>query len=308
MEPASIKKLEKTLDFLPCIWADADDFILLADNTFVRASNKKETATSAIVSQEINQVEPWGWDAAIRHRLLKLGIDNRLLPDDNEIEKTRRLSHRRISIQANKEMKSPFVPIEIFTVEDAVAFWKERDGLCYFKMPLSGGGRGVLACSELNETQVRQWVGGGIRKQGSLLAENEIERAIDFASLWTVRKSEVIFEGYSISMLDGRGKYRGNVSASRHELLKIIRKKTEYDLAPVIELQHKFIASEIMPHFIGKIGIDMAADKRGRIYPCVEINLRRTMGHVALEYARLPEGKRKNIDISKFPIIPLDSL
>ena len=37
----------------------------------------------------------------------------------------------------------------------------------------------------------------------------------------------------------------------------------------------------------GPFGIDMMIVKGGLLHPCVEINLRRTMGHVALSIGRL---------------------
>ena len=36
-----------------------------------------------------------------------------------------------------------------------------------------------------------------------------------------------------------------------------------------------------LPGYVGPFGIDMMVTKEG-LHPCVEINLRRTMGHVAL--------------------------
>ena len=46
----------------------------------------------------------------------------------------------------------------------------------------------------------------------------------------------------------------------------------------MIELQRDAIAEVVAPGYSGPLGIDMLATGDGRINPCVEMNLRMTMG------------------------------
>jgi hypothetical protein len=48
------------------------------------------------------------------------------------------------------------------------------------------------------------------------------------------------------------------------------------------EIKQKIISNLDLGTYSGPFGIDMMIIKDGFLHPCVEINLRRTMGHVAL--------------------------
>lgn len=50
----------------------------------------------------------------------------------------------------------------------------------------------------------------------------------------------------------------------------------------MIESQRLAIDSLIAPHYNGPVGIDMFSTVEGDLNPCVEINLRLTMGLAAL--------------------------
>lgn len=301
MAPRSIQKLADDLKLLPLIWADKEDYILLPDNKIILA-NKGEKKYVDLSETRIEKIEPWGWNEALLQRLCRLGVDVSLLPSSEYIMEMRRLSHRRISITCNEFLKSGFQVQEFTDVEKAMAFSTTHQD-CYFKLPWSGGGRGVLATKELNMSQIREWVTGAVKKQGSVLAEAYIDRKIDFASLWNINDNETCFEGFSLSLSDGRGKYNGNLSAPQNLLIDKIKSLVPSLSLDLIERQKDFISKFIAPYYNGKLGIDMAADKKGNIYPCVEINLRRTMGHVAMDYANLSSYEKLQIDISKTPLV-----
>lgn len=299
--PSRILKLAAALQWLPELWAEENDVILLADGSFFNICNGDFLNDPQF---GISMIDPWGWNESLVYRLSALGIEKSLLPDESRLNRQKELSHRRISIRANRFLDSPSVPIECFSVEEGLDFFIDNPG-CYFKLPWSSGGRGVLATEELNLTQVREWLSGAIRRQGSVMAEVGISRSLDFASLWSVSQGDVDFLGYSVSKSDGRGKYGGNLSAPQPVLKNIIESHSDFD-EDIIYRQKSFIEKEIAPAYEGKLGIDMIADSKGDIWPCVEINLRRTMGHVAIAYRDfLESGKRLSHDM-KIPIIEYD--
>lgn len=303
MAPASVRRLAHEKELLPLAWARKGDGVLVRDCTMVFPVDGNGAWDSAYgangfipdassvyshsipvseIMNEITEIEPWGWDMAVRHRLLSLGFPESLLPSPDYIDSLRRLSHRRISIAANRFLGSPLIPEEFSKVDEAMEFYRRHPG-CYFKLPWSSGGRGVLATAELSSPQVREWVSGGIRRQGSVMGEPGVARVIDFASLWTVEDGDVTFEGWSVSLSDGRGKYDGNVRLPQEELLALITRHLPRSVVEkTVERQREFIRAEIAPHYQGKMGIDMMADGKGNLYPCVEVNLRRTMGHVVI--------------------------
>ena len=280
--PASIKKLEERLQNLPLIWAKEGDMIL---NAFDEIINLKCTPLSSLtgIYEEIEEIIPWGWDHAVKHRLKSLGFNERLFPDNEYLVNMRRLSHRRISIRCNEFLNSSHTPSEFFDISQAMEFAANNKG-CYFKLPWSSGGRGVLSTTGLSEIQIKEWISGAIKKQGSVMAERLVDRKLDFASLWNVNGTDVIFEGFSVSLSDGRGKYKGNIYGSQKEILKYFNKNNFTVPGDTIGLQKNFLKLHVAQFYRGKVGIDMMVSNSNEIIPCVEINLRRTMGHVAMDY------------------------
>lgn len=283
--PVSVKTLAEKLELVPLSWAEGNDFILLHNDSIVKASEPNKVLDRDKAVASVLSIEPWGWDNALSHRLRLLGVAERLLPEKAYIESLRRLSHRRISIAANKALNAPSVPREFSSIVEALNFYDENQG-CFFKMPWSSGGRGVLATEELTHSQVTEWVRGAIRRQGSVMGEIGVRKIIDFASLWHVDRMKVTFLGLSVYRCDGRGKYDGNISDSQENLFKIIRDAVPSFSREYIERQKIFIGSFIAPVYQGHLGIDMMGDIEGKVFPCVEINLRRTMGHVAMAQYR----------------------
>lgn len=300
--PLSIRKLAASLKLIPIVWSMKDDYILTPDNRLISANNLEEHELSPQRLSNISEIIPWGWNAALKHRLTECGITGeRLLPSDEAIDRLRNLSHRRISIKLNRLLDSPFIPSEFFCVDEGLEFAASHPG-CYFKMPWSSGGRGILATRELNLQQISEWISGCIKKQGSVLAERGVDRAIDFASLWNISAGKVEFEGFSVSLSDGRGKYGGNLYGDPLELENFIKSKVPSFSYDLIERQQSAIQKEISPFYSGKLGIDMIGGNDGRIYPCIELNLRRTMGHVALDYFRLPAQKKSILEKLNLPL------
>lgn len=304
--PAAVKLLSSRLQYLPMVWAQTGDFILRADNIIQSYPDLKSMSVKAI-NDKLENIETWGWNPALRHRLLSLGIRENLLPDLIYLNTLRQLSHRRISISCNRFLSSPIIPTEIDSVSEAEKYAAYHRG-CFFKLPWSSGGRGVLATIELNSSQIKEWVTGGIRRQGSILAEPFIDRSLDFASLWTITDGIVGFDGLSVSLSDGRGKYKGNLLGTQEDLSSYISRFTSNLSSHIIDRQKEFISNKIAPFYNGKLGIDMACDKNGTVYPCIEVNLRRTMGHVAMDYLSFLQGGKSLPPGIKLPLINIKDI
>lgn len=304
--PKSILRLSESLQFLPLILSKDDDFILLADNRIYNIATAETFDLQPDAWLNIEEVIPWGWDSELKHRLLSLGITEDILPSDARLSEIRRLSHRRLSIDCNSFLSSNSVPTEFFHESDAMKFAADNPG-CYFKLPWSSGGRGVVDTVELNPSQISQWIHGAIRKQKSVLAERRIDPGFLFASLWMANGNQISFQGVSISLSDGRGKYKGNVFGPQEKLRKHIESFTLISLDDILQRQSLFISEFIGPNYNGPIGIDMMADSQGTVFPCVEINLRFTMGHIAMHFSELPEDKKRKIAcLCKLPLIDIN--
>lgn len=236
--------------------------------------------------ERIGQIKPWGWNFALRRKLLDAGCPGHLLPSRNEIEAWRDMSHRRTTISFNRMMGMEILPCEIRSEDASVSFWRENPG-CWFKAPWSSSGRGVICTEELEEHHIRPWVRGIIRRQGSVIGESGVDRVVDFASEWEIRDSKARYLGLSLFRSSGRGKYLGQSPLTQKEIYGLIAGHSDEPLGDVLEKQRETLDRLISTRYRGPLGIDMLIDRNGKIYPCVEINLRRTMGHVALGYNRM---------------------
>lgn len=279
--PAGIINLRRRFQFINVFETSENDFILTDDSKIVSAlSSTKIPLNDALVM--VNSVQPWGWDAAVKNQMIKMGFSPEIMPSEEYIRKLRDLSHRRISITFNDHLNSPYIPREFFSLEEAQAFLNENPDCC-FKAPWSSSGRGVMFCKDLSRQTVLERLHGIINKQGSVMAETTAKKSLDFATLWIARNGNIYFRGFSVTLTDKRGRYLANLYGSNQELLEYIMRFSEGLDQRLIESQKRYLQENIAPYYSGRLGIDMIADVYGNIRPCIELNLRNTMGHVAID-------------------------
>ena len=114
--PHAGRQLRHDLGFLPAIWADEGDIILvddveqaerawqklahriermLGEKCFHGGNNLFLPWKQPVSAVETISVEPWGWNSALRASLLRQGVDEQLLPSTQQLDTIRQLSHRR---------------------------------------------------------------------------------------------------------------------------------------------------------------------------------------------------------------------
>lgn len=279
-----------------------------------------DTPSLRRLAGQVEAVDPWGWDAALCHQLQRLGVNPRILPTAEELEEVRALSHRRIakelldsiqhtsltdntigdSIKEKEEVietTSKAVELtgetieltgEAIEVKDEAALlqrlarWPEA----VLKAPWSSSGRGVRMVSAPLHSSVLQWALGVMRRQGSLMVEPLYHKVADFGMEFSANAEGFTYLGLSLFDTSGTA-YTGNVLATEEEK----RTKIARYLSPtqIDSLRQRVLncLEAISPRFrLGPFGIDMmivrTEDGKTRVHPCVEINFRRTMGHVAI--------------------------
>ena len=113
------------------------------------------------------------------------------------------------------------------------------------------------------------------------------EKVMDFAMEFTATESGIRYEGLSL-FATNNGAYTGNILATENVKREMISRYYPVCLLDIV--REKIIAFLDLADYRGPFGIDMmfvraeGASKTSQLllHPCVEINLRRTMGHVAL--------------------------
>ena len=265
---------------------------------------KFTTHSSEIVirNSELTSIQPWGWDRAIRRELERMGMTASLLPTAEQIEQIRQLSHRRTSAQLLPLLQMDGTVGEAFecTAVEEVTELMQRYGRLVLKAPWSSSGRGVRFCDAARlvnneELIMNNWVRNVIKTQGSIMAEPYYNKVKDFGMEFEAdAEGRIHYLGLSL-FHTVNGAYVGNILATESVKQEMI---SRYIPACLLDSIKQTIAERLtLNGYVGPFGIDMMIVKPGEgnhnsqlsivncqlgLHPCVEINLRRTMGHVAL--------------------------
>jgi hypothetical protein len=183
-----------------------------------------------------------------------------------------------------KEILPHFVS-GIEAVEQHIAQSRER---FLIKSPYSSSGRGLLwlPLGKLTQSE-RQILTGMLKKQKQVSIEKVLDKQMDFSMHFeiTVQK-EVKFIGYSIFQTNAKGAYEKSRLDSQDRLEKQITPFVDKDLLIQTQTALSVIMQEMYaPYYTGAIGVDMMIYKAGnsyRFHPCVEINMRKSMGYLAI--------------------------
>ncbi len=289
--PARVEKLRLERQLLPEAWAEPGDMILVDD------ANGLVSVCKLVQWDMLDQVfldfpdlviEPWGWNKALARKLLDHGVPVCKIPDEATISKIRMLAHRRTTVRLaslwNERVESHLavdVPVELSSVDECMYFYREHPG-CWMKAPWSSSGRGVInTAADMSAPLVEQWCRGIIRRQGSVMGETGADRIADFATEWRICEGKAQFLGLSSFFTSNRGKYISNDCVSQDKMMSRFDSLSSVPVKNVIDIQ-KEILEEVLIDYDGFCGVDMLIDRKFRLRPFVELNLRRTMGMIQL--------------------------
>ena len=148
-----------------------------------------------------------------------------------------------------------------------------------------------ISDSGLSEKVLYEKCAGIIHRQGSVMAERGYDKVSEFGALFDSHDGCVRFIGLSMFVTEPRGAYTGNIVAPQsyfHERIDGLGLTRE--LCETISRLETILSDLVGDTYTGPLGVDMMAyrDAGGniRLHPCIELNLRMTMGIVALHVAR----------------------
>lgn len=304
--PHAGRQLRADLGYIPALWAAVDDYVLVENvedaewhfRMLVRRPFNRFVTKEQVCHLEITGVDVWGWDLAIRSFLKRHGVAEQLLPSEQQIETIRELSHRQMGGQLLAQLQgedvtgSSEVVDSLSMVRDAISSM----GRIVVKAPWSSSGRGVRFFENILKKSDEGWLQNVIASQGAVMVEPYCNKVKDLGM-------EFESDGYGgvrylgLSLFDtSNGAYTGNILADEESKIEML---SRYVSANLLEsIQQKIISlSGVMfrGKYKGPFGVDMMivarADQTGfLLHPCVEINLRRTMGHVALSLTPFTRG------------------
>lgn len=300
-----IALFRKRLSLLPAIYAENGDYILIHDNIsekdisslpffdIARTKGVKIIKSEYLKSEKYRDsllkhgpcsFQPWGWNKGI----LKL-VSNLKLPIDppvsqSYIDQLRILSNRRLTEVFFRNCVASNIfqtPLYLATTQDVESFIESNPLFC-LKAPWSSSGRGVIFSNSYPNEQIMHWAEGVVNTQGGVMGELYYPRKIDFASEWIIKDGRIEYCGLSLFQTDSKGKYCGNRLIPQKEIKRILIDNSDWSDS-FLNIQKDFIERYIFPFYSGPLGFDMLVTENGYTNPCVEINIRNTMGHVALQ-------------------------
>lgn len=223
--------------------------------------------------EKVSDIQVWGWDLHVRQRLRRLGCPECLLPSDAYLARLRRLSSRQTAVallpRLRSDVKETFGESVFLTTFEATEAYCLSTPRCVLKAPWSCSGRGLIfvdkALSVAQANRARKL----LALQGGLVAEPFYAHEADFAFECTYTSGRLTLERINSFVTNAWGQYLRN----------------DTSLPPVSPSVLDALFHSLSVHlpqlltdgYNGPLGIDMMA-AGGKVHPCVEINLRNTMG------------------------------
>jgi len=305
MAPAVICRMAEDLALLPIWYAEPGSAVLApsAYNVdFLRQMQElfrldvKLLTLPELAGCEDVQVMPWGWNPAIRKRLLKAGLPACRLPVAEWLAAYRRLSSRERAMEVLRRFMSSRPEgccgdyRRLTTAADCREFVMRQDA-CVLKMPWSGSGKGLNWCKGIFTKSIEGWCERVIREQGFVSGEPLYHKVEDFAmEFCSDGCGKVAFVGYSLFSTNKSGAYSGNLLVDSSEIEKRmaayvgrqVLHDVRNDLCAILSEQYGAT-------YQGYLGADMMIcllpdGRRYAVHPCVEINVRMNMGLVSFRF------------------------
>lgn len=313
--PHAGRQLRADLGFLPALWAEEGDVVLVDNVDYAEKEWKnvcrrivrhvglpvrtRRTASPLVTysssPKDILESTPkdeitlsvWGWDKALKAFLKRKGVPETLLPSDAWLDHVRQLSHRRVAGALLAQLQTDYTIGESFecTEESEVEALLAQYGQVVMKAPWSSSGRGLRFLSaERTPFQMQAaWFRHVVDRQGSVMVEPYYNKVKDFGMEFSVDAEGCIhYKGLSL-FHTRNGAYIGNILATESTKREMLSRYIPTEWLDAI--QQKIHNGFKLNDYQGPFGVDMmivANDMGFMLHPCVEINMRRTMGHVAL--------------------------
>ena len=313
------------------------------DRHFIAPRNIREMACDLAPLMEFiegDEILVWGWDHAIKTRLLRMGIAEGELPTDTALTVLRACSERQSAHHLLRAFhadhpEGPYIGESILAHSlDDIAAYATLHGHIILKDPLSSSGKGLrhvnineddndnenfqwVASSSPSLSKVENWANALIRRHDYLTAEPYYDKVQDFAMEFFIRDGLCCFIGYSLFNTNPHGRYESNLLMEDEKIESMLARYIPHSALHevrdwVIAHSHYIIPTgwDTTRHPL-YFGIDMMVvnfqfsifNSQFRIHPCVEINLRLNMGIIAHEVRRtlLAPGVEGTFYVTAFP-------
>ena len=182
-------------------------------------------------------------------------------------------------------------------------FFNDNPALYVIKAPWSSSGRGVRYIDNTVDESNKGWMKNILEQQSGLIIEPYYNRVLDFGmEFYASEQGEIEYKGLSIFSTENRA-YSGNLLANEAIKEGIVNQFVKQELLQLVQANICLqLASAFKEKYVGNFGVDMMVVTTDdattfKLHPCVELNLRTTMGHVALALSSTDFAPKKMMKI-----------
>lgn len=285
------------------------------------------------------EVIPWGWDMSVHSWLESVGVNRQWLPSKQRLDFIRTASNRqwaathilehlcRINGTVGKAEPAS-------NLEDVFRFISVY-GDTVLKAPWSSSGRGLRYIRREGyrdwdaavSDHLRGWIRNVVAKQGFVMMEPIYDKVADYALEFQMNDAgKATYCGLSV-FHTANGAYAGNIVATEEEKWASLSRYIDVEIIRnMIPSYISLLDEHIGSNYAGPLGIDAMivrkpvdmASEAGQnllydsyVHPCVELNLRNTMGHLALsmgQRVKVPHVMRIDLeDKYRLRLMPIPS-
>lgn len=310
---ASVRKMMNDLAVLPLWYGENDNYIWIDGsidpsiflNTIpeeLRPALIAVTSTNyqTILSKKTIEASPWGLSPQSIQLFKSLQTENNQLIIPSWKEEYAQLTARQTAgeylrlLQAEhpdfRKVNIPYFCTDINEIRQYIA---NNPSPYVLKMPYSCSGRGLYWIeNRYLDKLATQWINGAIKKQGSISIEPALNKIRDFAMEFeSDGNGNIQYLGLSVFNTMKKGGFTGNLLGTQQTLEKQLTKHIPVkELLSVKEQIESLLSKHLATIYKGHFGIDMliyqGSDRSFNIHPFIELNLRYTMGLVALELSK----------------------
>lgn len=325
-----LQKMEADLSTLPLFFAGKNDFVLVEQMPTTEFLHSLKCIDmeipGLILKNEVinnpqflqlpkNKLIPWGWSPAAHQNFLPLkhacSSEFRQSPVFNWKTEHREITSRKFAIDILKKVCSSLNIDYLLSSEQTPEICQNqadfekvihRWGKIMVKAPWSSSGRGLQPITKTPvHPKVWEKVLGIVKEQGYAIAEPYLNKVLDLAFLFELKKGKVEFLGISNFCTNQKGQYEGNYINglplnTKNETVEFahnVGREIHEPLAKAIE------NSKMAIFYEGVFGVDtlIYTDEKSklRINPCLEINVRHTMGMLSLQLEKLVQPGKKGM-------------
>ncbi len=325
-----LKKMERDLDTMQLFISQSEDFVIvnkIPSREFITSLQKLDIEIPKFVLHEEitdrskfsdlpkNGLLPWGWSPEIHKRLqpLKMGcsVQFKESPVFKWQAEHRELYSKKfaagileslISEYSNECFVPPDKTPEICTTKQEFKNLIKRWGKIMVKAPWSSSGRGLQPITKTPvHPKVWEKVLGVVNEQGYAIVEPYFDKALDLAFQFELKKGKAGYLGISNFTTDHKGQYIGNSlnglpAETDKKILGFAATMPQKIVGPLIEIIER---SKMSKFYEGFFGVDTLIyfneKKQLKINPCLEINVRQSMGLLTLQIEKIIAPGRKGI-------------